>query len=185
MSNLPNHLGGHAHITHVDQGALDFLIELTNAKSYLDIGCGPGGMVDLAISKGLTALGIDGDFTLVRNYPENFIIHDYTVGPTRLLDQIYDIGWSCEFLEHVEEVYMDNYMDTFKYCRYIAVTHAFPGQHGHHHVNLQNPNYWLNKFAQYGFIQEVEATKTLRERSTMEQNYVRDSGLVFKNLELV
>lgn len=184
MSNLPHHLGGHAHITHVDEGALDFLIELTNAKSYLDIGCGPGAMVDLASSKGLIAHGIDGDFTLVRNNPDNFILHDYTTGPVQL-DRTYDIGWSCEFLEHVEEVYMDNYMDTFKHCRVIAVTHAFPGQGGHHHVNEQNPDYWLRKFASYGFIQNVEATQLIREKSTMGEWYLRKSGLVFTNLELM
>ena len=35
-------------------------------KRMVDVGCGPGGMVELALSKGLQAAGIDGDFTLQR-----------------------------------------------------------------------------------------------------------------------
>lgn len=180
MTFLPHHLGGHAHMTNLDIGALEYLINRYNAQSFLDIGCGPGDMVDYAFNQGLVSHGIDGDFTLKYNMPENFILHDYTSGPVELFLK-YDIGWSCEFLEHVEEQYMDNYMDTFKYCRYIAVTHAFPGQGGHHHVNLQEYPYWVEKFASYGFVEDKIATSELRKASTMDQDYVRNSGLVFIN----
>ena len=63
---LEAHLGGHQNKTHLDHGALDWLIKTTNAKTFLDIGCGPGGMVELAKSKGLLVKGIDGDHTLKR-----------------------------------------------------------------------------------------------------------------------
>lgn len=177
---LAYHLGGHENMTHIDEGALNFLIERYDAQSFLDIGCGPGGMVDLALEKGLIALGVDGDYTVTRKNPSNITIHDYVTGPIKL-DRQYDIGWSCEFLEHVEEVYMDNYMDTFKYCKAIAVTHAFPNQQGYHHVNLQTPEYWIEKFSQYGFTQDVEATQLIREKSSMRDMYIRVSGLVFLN----
>jgi hypothetical protein len=45
---LPEHLGGHLNKTHVDEGALDFLIENFDIATMLDIGCGTGGMLDLA-----------------------------------------------------------------------------------------------------------------------------------------
>ena len=177
---LPIHLGGHENLTHVDDGALQFLIERYDAKSFIDVGCGPGGMVDLALEKGLIAHGVDGDYTVTRKNPDNIIIHDYVTGPVKL-DRQYDIGWSCEFLEHVFETYMDNYMDTFKHCKAIAVTHAFPNQQGWHHVNLQTPEYWIEKFSQYGFTLDAEATQLIREKSTMENIYIRVSGLVFLN----
>ena len=56
---LEPHLGGHQNKTHLDNGALDWLIKTFDAKSFLDIGCGPGGMVELAKSKGLLVKGID------------------------------------------------------------------------------------------------------------------------------
>ena len=69
--SLPEHLGGHKNITHLDEGALDHMMRILNVKSMLDIGCGPGGMVKLAKSKGLDAYGIDGDFSVERDNHEN------------------------------------------------------------------------------------------------------------------
>jgi cyclopropane fatty-acyl-phospholipid synthase-like methyltransferase len=179
-NGLPAHLGGHQNETHIDDGALSLMINKFNVKSYLDIGCGPGGMVELAASKGLKVLGIDGDFTLTRDNPEHYLLHDFTTGPAPI-DDLWDMGWSCEFLEHVEEKYMDNYMDAFKKCKRIVVTHAFPGQGGHHHVNEQEPNYWFNQFGSRGFLLDNTITDELRRASTMEQRYIRTSALVFWN----
>ena len=47
------HLGGHCGITHLDQGAIDWAIDEFSVKSMLDVGCGPGGMVQLGVRSGL------------------------------------------------------------------------------------------------------------------------------------
>ena len=70
--------------------------------SFLDIGCGPGGMVQLAEQHKLKALGIDGDHTVTRHDPTSFLIHDFTTGPAPITG-LYDIGWCVEFVEHVYE----------------------------------------------------------------------------------
>jgi cyclopropane fatty-acyl-phospholipid synthase-like methyltransferase len=180
---LPVHLGGHQHETHIDEGALNVFIEKFKINSYLDVGCGPGGMVELAASKGLNVLGVDGDFTLERKNPGYYLLHDFTVGPAPV-ERIWDLGWSCEFLEHVSEQYMDNYMAAFLKCKRIVVTHAFPGQGGHHHVNEQEPNYWFQQFGSRGFLLDMVTTDAVRAASTMEQRYIRTSGLVFFNSNL-
>ena len=46
----------------------------------LDLGCGPGGQVYEAQQLGLSVIGVDGDFTLVRERPELFVVHDFTKG---------------------------------------------------------------------------------------------------------
>lgn len=182
-NGLPQHLGGHQNETHIDRGALDHLIQKFGVKSYLDVGCGPGGMVELAHEMGLQSFGIDGDFTLERQDPSRYLLHDYTKGPAPIAP-LWDIGWSCEFLEHVEEQYMDNYMDTFTKCKRIVVTHAFPGQGGHHHVNEQDPNYWFQQFGRRGFLLDMVTTDEVRKASTMQQRYIRVSGMVFFNSNL-
>ena len=78
---LEKHLGGHQGKTHIDEGTLDWAIKNLKVKSLLDIGCGPGGMVELANNLGLDAVGIDGDYTLDRYDSSKFIIHDFTKGP--------------------------------------------------------------------------------------------------------
>lgn len=183
-NGLPAHLGGHQYETHIDEGALTYLCNRFDVKSYLDVGCGPGGMVELAHSRGLKSLGVDGDFTLERPDTSRYFLHDYTKGPADIGPDIWDLGWSCEFLEHVEEQYMDYYMDTFLKCKRIIVTHAFPGQGGHHHVNEKDPNYWFQQFGRRGFLLDMNATDAVRQASTMTQRYIRVSGMVFWNSNL-
>ena len=181
---LEAHLGGHQNKTHLDNGALDWLIKQCNAKSFLDIGCGPGGMVELAKSKGLVVKGIDGDHTLKRPNETDYTLHDFSKGPY-IPDFEYDIGWSVEFVEHVEEKYIPNYMPCFQSCNTVVITYAPPGWDGHHHVNLQDEDYWIHTFEKNGLKHNPELTKQLREHSTMnlgkkgKKAFVRNRGLVF------
>jgi SAM-dependent methyltransferase len=177
--NVPKHLGGHLNKTHVDEGVLKYLIENFNIQSFLDVGCGPGGMVELATHKGLNTLGVDGDYSLKRFDKDKFIIHDYTVGPLKL-DEEYDVCWSCEFVEHVEEQYVDNFMQTISAGKIAVITHAPPGAPGYHHVNCQLAEYWIDVFKKYNFIYDEELTKTIRKISTMKKPFIQRTGLFFK-----
>jgi len=169
---LPNHLGGHFGYTNMDEGAIKYLNNI-GMKTLLDIGCGPGGISKFAKSIGIDSISIDGDWNMKPD-----ILHDYTTGPLKL-DKIYDIGWSCEFLEHVEEKFLDNIFETFKCCKKIACTHAIPGQQGHHHVNCKDDKYWIDKFKKYGFILNIKQTEELRKSSSMKANFVRNTGMIF------
>ena len=184
-NKLPSHLGGHKGRTHIDNGVLEYMIENYKIKTFLDIGCGPGGMVDLAVEKNLKAVGIDGDYTLARS-KNNFIIHDYTKGPSELL-QSFDMIWSCEFVEHVDEIYLENYMEDFKKGKFVVMT--FSEKAGHHHVNLKPEKYWIEKFVNAGFKFDSTETEKIRQTSTMnlhttkKKQFVRNSGLFFQNLK--
>jgi len=179
MKNLPKHLGGHAGITHLDEGVLSYFIGNFNIQSFLDVGCGPGGMVKLATSKGLESRGIDGDFK-VKKVCENsqVLLHDFREGVAP--HPRFDLGWSVEFLEHVDEEYMPFYMSSFQRCQYVFVTHAPPNKRGHHHVNCQTSDYWIDKFAKYGFNYLSDSTDVCRSLSTMKREFVRETGLVFE-----
>ena len=187
MTELGHHLGGHANKTHLDEGALRWLKDHFSAQTYLDVGCGPGGMVQLAEEIGLDVLGIDGDHTLTRYDESKFIIHDFTTGPVNL-DKKYDIGWSVEFVEHVYEEYIPNYITSFQACKVFVMTYAPPGWEGRHHVKLQEEDYWIEVMRQYGFVVDRELTTTLRLKSTMNvpgkkrKAFVRNRGLVFINV---
>ena len=185
---LEEHLGGHNGLTHLDEGALNWAIENLKIKSLLDVGCGPGGMVELANNIGIDAEGIDGDHTIERYDTSKFIIHDFTHGPAPLTSS-YDIGWSCEFVEHVYEQYIPNYIQAFQKCKVLAMTYAPPGWTGHHHVNLQEEQYWIDKLAEYNLIYNNELTIQLRKHSTMNEHkkkkaFVKNRGLIFINNEL-
>lgn len=179
---LPSHLGGHEGETHVDDGALSYLINKLNVKTMLDVGCGPGGMVKLAKEKNLIVTGIDGDDKVEREQDvmSNIIIHDYCAGPY-IPDTVFDLAWSVEFVEHVEKKYMQNFLETFKHCKYVAMTHALPNQPGHHHVNCMPIEYWCGAMEAIGFMAMVDETNEMRKASTMRERYIRQQGYVFKN----
>ena len=183
-SETASHLGGHLNRTNIDEGALNFLIEKYQPTSFLDIGCGPAGMVQLAKEKKLDAVGIDGDKKIINDL---IIEHDFTKAPI-LLDKTYDIGWSVEFVEHVYADYIQNYMSALKQCDTIMLTYAPPGTPGHHHVNLQDAPYWIDSFESHYFIYDHDTTIQLRNASTMNINkknpmkrFVYHHGLVFHN----
>lgn len=195
---LPNHLGGHCHKTHTDYGVLRHFLSHCQIKSFLDIGCGPGGMVDMAAKAGLRAFGIDGDFTLPQftdpSYQLDctFIKHDFTTGPfdERCCSDLYadisaptpiDLVWSVEFLEHIEAQYLLDVMPLFTLGKWAVVTAAPPGAAGHHHVNCQPVSYWVELFQSYGFRYDQEFTESIRRESTMKRSFIRDTGLVFRN----
>lgn len=186
MRTLPDHLGGGERRCHDDRGALQWAIIKWDLESMIDVGCGQGCVVKDAVVFGLDAMGIDGDpgnlhedewrYERSNNVP--FVLHDYVEGPAPITRE-FDLVWSVEFLEHVEEQYMNHYMDTFKKGKYVICTFAPPGKEGQHHVNLQPESYWIKKFDEYGFDFDSKATKELRAASTMKKNFVRERGLVF------
>ena len=183
--SLPDHLGGHCNITHLDDGVLNFLIEYYQISSMLDIGCGPGGMVELAKSKGLGAKGIDGDFTINFANPEDFIVHDFTTGPIIVKDD-YDLVWCCAFNEHVEEQYVSNFMCAIEKGKIVVMTYyELPG---HNHVNCQPAEYWITVMNNYGFKYDQQLTDKIRSATTLGKRsngkysrkaWIRHYGLAF------
>lgn len=181
---LEEHLGGHGNKTHLDEGSLRWFREL-GFKSFLDVGCGPGGMVQLAEELGFDSFGIDGDYTLERYNPNKFLIHDFTKGPAPI-DKTFDVCWSVEFVEHVYEEYIPNYVDAMKKCKNLVMSHAPEGHNGHHHVNCQNSPYWINTMEKYGFVLSREKTELLRKRTTMslqkkKHQFLQKTGMFFEN----
>jgi hypothetical protein len=179
-SDLP-HVGGHCFVTHLDSGILEYAINVLKCKTMIDIGCGPGGMIDLAFSLGIDALGIDGDYRLKRSDNKIFI-HDYTTGSPEITS-FFDFAYSCEFVEHVEEKYISNYIKTFKLCKNILITFAPTGTPGYHHVNCKSEQYWIDVFESNNFTFDKTITDDFRTSSTMNRNFIREYGLYFKNNE--
>ncbi len=171
-----SHLGGHCNITHIDKTTLNFLKNKFSIKSMIDIGCGPGGQVEYATSIGIRSLGIDGDPNLKIYEDKKYIKHDFTKGSIDI--EHFDLAWSVEFVEHVEKIYILNFMNVFKECNFACITHALPGEGGKHHVNCQASEYWIDIFHGHGFYFEEKITKQIRELSKMK--FMKKTGLFFK-----
>jgi SAM-dependent methyltransferase len=143
----------------------EYIIKTYNVNSILDIGCGMGHAIGEFSShiplNNIT--GVDGSTFVKENstYSDNIIFHDFTSGEL-ILEQEFDFGWCCEFVEHIEEKYKANFLSLFSKCKILAITYAEPGQEGHNHVNCQPKEYWINELALYGFKYDEQLTENLK-----------------------
>jgi len=177
-----SHLGGHENVTHLDEGAFSYLLETFKPQTFLDIGCGPGGMLEIAKNNGVSCLGIDGDMSLFKTWQSKNIVgvcNDYS--ESGIITGFFDLCWSVEFFEHIEELYLVNVFRTLKNCKVICMTHALPGKNGHHHVNCRTEDYWIDMFKKYDFSLCEYATREVRQCSTMKREFMRETGKVFIN----
>jgi SAM-dependent methyltransferase len=162
----------------------EYLIKQFPVREVIDVGCGEGHALEWFLERGLDAWGIDGvaeakaAFAARRpEYAHKFVVHDYTKKHYSIsLDA--DLVWCCEFVEHVSKTHMLNFLHTFTHAKVVAMTHAFPGQAGHHHVNCERPEWWIDLMRKINFTLDPAATDTSRKLAAPDSHWAR-SGLVF------
>lgn len=167
-----------------------YLCDKFEVKSVLDVGCGMGHAIGEFLKHCDDVLGVEGSQFVYNNSPfkNNIKFHDFTKGSVTL-DKSYDLCWSCEFVEHVEEEYRDNFLETFANAKYLAITYAGPGQPGHHHVNCQPQEYWIENLKRYGFEYDEETTSKLKEVAYIDalkiNSYYKDNHFYLRGLFFV
>lgn len=142
-------------------------------QSVIDVGCGAGKALDWFEENGCEVFGVDG---LPPDDPR-IVEHDYTLGPY-VPERDFDLAWSCEFVEHISQEFIPNFLATFRSARYLMMTHGLHWQGGHHHCNLQRPGYWIDRIQEAGF--ELLARLTIESRDLTLQHYWKHSGLIFR-----
>ena len=165
-----------------------YLCDELNIKSIVDVGCGFGYTLDYFKNNLKTdGVGVEGSpkvCELALN-KESITRHDYCEDGPLVFSQTYDLAWSTEFVEHVDADCVDNFIATFKCAKYFAMTYATLGQQGHHHVNENTEQYWVDLMIQNGFSYDEPFTIKLREktledwkdpRSPVDQSPVKDWG---------
>ncbi len=163
---LPDHLGGFVPAGDPATWFPDlwkWMVEEHGVQSVIDVGCGAGHSVQFFKDLGCRVIGIDG----VAQEDPDIIEWDFMKGPLMTNDE-FDLAWSCEFVEHVPEQHVGNFMETFKAAKIVLLTHSEPGQPGHHHVNSQASGFWLEQFDAAGF--EFDPGLTIEARRLAFQN---------------
>lgn len=161
---------------------------LFDIRSMLDVGCGVGQAQAFFHSLGVTTLGIDGSARVLAHHvlrEDAFLLYDLCVGPL-LLPEKYDFVWCCELAEHLDEKYVNNVITTLvANCRKVLGFCAAPkGAGGHHHVNCQDPPYWIELLEKAGMKHDRELSQygrdlTMPEQSGRSASYFQRSGNIF------
>jgi predicted O-methyltransferase YrrM len=141
----------------------DYLIEKYQVHSVLDVGAGAGWSTKWFADRGVYTLGVEGwQEALEKNQCRaNIIKHDYRSGPF-VPSMLLDLAWCAGFVEQIEEEFIPNFMASLRACQYVCLTHAEAGQPGHHTVNGQPTEYWINKMNEFGFDHDAAETAHLR-----------------------
>lgn len=184
-----------------------YLLDRYDPHFICDIGCGQGHSTKWfhehtdPTAPRAWVVGVDGCAEAIRTsvVPYDSVTrrhvtlwkHDFSQagwGPFGKLDRPkkgpgIDLIWSCEFVEHVEGVHVGNVLETFNLADVVAMTHAFPGQPGHHHVNCQPTEYWIDKMAAIGF--QLNHIATAESHGVAEPSHWKRSGLIFEKVGYV
>lgn len=159
--------------------AYEYLITNFEINSVLDVGSGIGHAAQWFAERGLDVTAIEG---LEENVNE-------AVVPTILVDlteqsftKDVDLVYCVEVVEHIEEKYLDNLLDTLCCGKYLFMTHGLPGQIGWHHVNCQPTEYWLDHLKIRGYDLLEEESKILKELSR-DSKHINETGMLFRRIQ--
>lgn len=153
-------------------------------KSYLDIGCGDGSLVNVAKALGVEAYGVDQlvDETWSSNFFHHNLVNYFKLpSPVELVTCI-------EVAEHIHESAHATLCDTI--CdnlapgiNYLVFSAARPGQGGTGHIACRPAEYWAHEFVLRGLTQHLGLTMNLAllfSNINTPLNYWWDNLMVFE-----
>lgn len=178
------HVAGYFRFGEQPIALIKYLVDTFKPVTVLDVGSGPFGSKKIFNMYGAQWVWcIDGDDQILcrddlRGHLNTFSVVDLEKSPYRF-PTTFDMVFSYECAEHIANVH--NYIDTITIncANILVITHALPNQGGHHHVNEQNDDYWINKITKEGF--EYLEKESMEGRATGD-GYFSMSGLIFKRI---
>jgi len=144
----------HRHTLDGPRLALPVMLEMTKAKSLLDVGCGTGTWLKVAQESGIVdVFGVDG----IAVTPGNFLVAKTLFRQQDLtqswnLGRRFEVALCLEVAEHLDEPFAVNLIEALtRHSDTVIFGAACPGQSGQHHVNCQWPAYWQILFNRCGY----------------------------------
>lgn len=159
------------------------LNDVFEPNSVIDFGCAIGAHLEPFYENGVTIRGVEG----------NKAAFEHALVPTKFLDrhdlrepyttkERFDLALCFEVAEHLPERFADTLVKTLTSAgETVVMTAAPPGQGGTHHVNEQQRNYWIDKFAEYDFDYDGQITDQLQSSIQVEKTvWVPENLFVFR-----
>ena len=157
----------------------DYVVDRFGIKSVLDLGCGLGYSSSYFFKKNIPVLAVDGLQENIDNSIYPAMICDLSKG--RVNTRV-DLVHCHEVVEHIEEQYVDNLLASMACGKFILMTNATPGQGGHHHVNEQPTEYWIEKLAKYNCVYLKEDSARIKVLADYDRaTYMAKTGSIFAN----
>ena len=181
---LYDHFATDRHTLDAPRAVLALICAEWQPTSLLDVGCGLGTWVKVAMERGIhDVLGIDG-------VP---ITEDQRLIPSRCFSVVdfrqhwdlkrrFDLLLCLEVAEHLEEERADAFIRCLtRHADRILFSAAAPGQVGQHHVNCRWPSYWQAIFNKNGFSCEDSIRWRVWNEQRVEPWYRQNMFIASKN----
>lgn len=140
------------------------IMDILAPKKVIDVGCATGDLVKRFLDLGVDAWGLEGSqnaFPFLEIPTERFLLYDLRLP---VVVGHYDLVICFEVLEHIEPEYADRLVRTLCIMSdRLLLSAAPPGCGGHYHVNCQLPEYWVEKFNEYGYTPNTDIVDRLKE----------------------
>lgn len=162
-----------------------YLVIEYRINSVIDIGCGKGHNLSWFKSMNIKICGIEGHPDAIKNsvIPDDVTMHDFSKGPF-IPKNKFNLALSTEFVEHVDQKYEENWMTVLDHCDYFLMCHAVPGQGGHHHVNEQTSEYWIERITSKKFSYNEKLSRRFRDTTKrMPTKWGRNTLLFFEKIK--
>jgi len=140
------------------------LVDIHPARSMIDVGCGIGGWVRAFGERGVSAVGIDGDYVDCAQLlipPDRFVAHDLNqpIDVTELgrrygdtQSSRFDLAISLEVAEHLRPERSESLVrDLAGLADVVLFAAAIPFQGGAGHINERWESWWAQKFSDNGY----------------------------------
>jgi SAM-dependent methyltransferase len=151
---------------HVGQWIVDHL----RPRRAIDVGCGPGLLLDALHTRGVQVFGVDISDASIERVTERGLRaerFDLTDPLAQLPGAPYDLVVSCEVAEHLEPQYADLFLDKLTAAGpvvYLTAAEPVPEQGvGLYHFNEQPNQYWIDRMRQRGWVYDEVLTHEARD----------------------
>lgn len=158
-----------------NRAVADRIIAIANPKTTLDLGCGPGLLVQALAEKGVDAHGVDeSEPALAQAHPE---VRDRlaTQPWTRALSGRYDLVSCLDVVERLDPRVAQSVIDATCAATDRVVFSSSPDTYGEPlHVNVHPVQDWAAAFAEQGFFRRTDVNLDL----------VADHAVLFERADL-
>lgn len=149
--------GGGAHVgsRRSAEQVVPLVLEITGARTIVDLGCGRGQWLAAFAQSGATGiLGIDSPWTPAGELqipPELFVGFD--LRSRYRSERRFDLAVSLEVAEHLPAECAETLVESLvELAPVVLFSAAVPGQGGVDHLNEQWPGYWIERFRRQRYV---------------------------------
>jgi SAM-dependent methyltransferase len=145
----------------------DGLIRDFHPATVLDAGCAMGFLVEQLRRRGVDANGFDVSEFAISQVDESVAEHCEVASLTDPIEGRYDLITCIEVLEHLPPEQTDAAVANLCSATDLIVMSSTPGDYGEPtHLNVLQPEDWAVKFAQHGFIRDLDRDLSYLSRWT-------------------